>query len=108
YVTNLIQLIGPVRRVAALTSMATPTRTILSEPRRGEVIEVTTPTNIHALVQFVSGATITLSTSWDVWAHRHGPMELYGTEGTLFVPDPNWFGGTLEKAGRDGPIREVA
>jgi predicted dehydrogenase len=107
YVTNLIQLIGPVRRVAALTSMATTTRTVQSEPRRGEVIRVRTPTNIHALLEFVSGATVTLSTSWDVWAHRHAPMELYGTEGSLFVPDPNWFGGDLEKAGHDGSIAVV-
>ncbi len=104
YVTNLVQLLGPVRRVAALTSMATPTRTILSEPRRGETIEVATPTNIHALIEFASGATVTLSTSWDVWAHRHAPMELYGTEGSLFVPDPNWFGGVVERSGRDGNI----
>ena len=39
---------------------------------------------------------MTLGASWDVWAHRHGNMELYGTEGALFVPDPNWFGGTVE------------
>lgn len=108
YIANLINLIGPVKRVAALTSAATPTRTILTEgPRQGERIPVKTPTNIHALLEFHSGATITLSTSWDVWAHRHGPMELYGTEGTLFVPDPNWFGGTLEQAGRDGKITSV-
>ena len=47
------------------------------------------------------------STSWDVWAHRHANMELYGTEGSLFVPDPNFFGGTLEIAGRDGEIAAV-
>lgn len=108
YVTNLIQLIGPVKRVAALTSMASATRTISSEPRKGEVIAVKTPTNIHALLEFVSGATVTLSTSWDVWAHRHGNMELYGTEGTLFVPDPNWFSGKVEIAGRDGVVAELA
>lgn len=107
YVTNLIQLIGPVKRVAALTSMASPTRTITSEPRRGEVIPVKTPTNIHALLEFANGAAITLSTSWDVWAHRHGNMELYGTEGTLFVPDPNWFSGKVEIARRDGVISEL-
>jgi predicted dehydrogenase len=107
YVANLINLIGPVRRVAALTSAATQTRTILSEPRKGEVIPVRTPTNIHALLEFANGATVTVSTSWDVWAHRHANMELYGTEGSLFVPDPNWFGGRLEKAGRDGVIAEV-
>ncbi|MEL6610146.1 MAG: Gfo/Idh/MocA family oxidoreductase [Pseudomonadota bacterium] len=108
YVTNLIQLLGPVARVAALTSMATPTRTIGSEPRKGEVIPVDTPTNIHALLEFASGATITLSTSWDVWAHRHANMELYGTGGSLFVPDPNFFGGTLERSGQSGDISEVA
>ena len=107
YVTNLIQLIGPVARVAALTSMASATRTISSEPRKGEVIPVKTPTNIHALLEFANGATITLSTSWDVWAHRHGNMELYGTEGTLFVPDPNWFSGKVEIAGRDGVIEDL-
>ncbi|WP_299286109.1 Gfo/Idh/MocA family oxidoreductase [uncultured Tateyamaria sp.] len=102
YVTNLIQLIGPVKKVAALTSTPHTTRTILSEPRRGEVIPVKTPTTIHALLEFHSGATITLSTSWDVWAHRHGNMELYGTEATMFLPDPNWFSGTLEVVGKDG------
>jgi len=107
YVANLINLVGPVARVAALSSSATPTRTILSEPRKGEEIPVGTPTNVHALLQFENGATITLSTSWDVWAHRHAPMELYGTEGALFVPDPNFFGGTLEMAGRDGKIAPV-
>ncbi|WP_370320909.1 Gfo/Idh/MocA family protein [Oricola sp.] len=105
YVTNLIQLIGPVKRVAALTSSATPTRTIQTEgPRQGEEIPVKTPTNIHALLDFESGATITLSASWDIWAHRHSSMELYGTEGSLFVPDPNFFGGEVGHAGRDGKI----
>ena len=109
YIANLINLIGPVRKVAALATSATATRTISTEgPRKGQTVPVETPTNIHALLDFASGATITLSTSWDIWAHRHGNMELYGTEGTLFLPDPNFFGGTLEAAGRDGKIAEVA
>ena len=108
YIAALINLIGPVSRVAALTSAATPTRTILTEgPRTGERVPVETPTNIHALLDFGNGATITLSTSWDVRAHRHAPMEIYGTEGSLFIPDPNFFGGTLEMAGRDGLIAPV-
>ncbi|WP_299743764.1 Gfo/Idh/MocA family oxidoreductase [uncultured Tateyamaria sp.] len=102
YVTNLIQLLGPVRRVGALTTTPADTRTILSEPRRGEVIPVKTPTNIHALLDFHSGASITLSTSWDVWAHRHGHMELYGTSGSMFLPDPNWFSGEVEIVSAEG------
>ena len=101
YVTNLVNLIGPVKRVAALSSTATPTRKITSEPRNGEEIPVTTPTNFHALLEFHNGATITLIASWDVWAHRHNNMELYGTSGSIYVPDPNFFGGDVHAGGCD-------
>jgi len=107
YIANLVNFLGPVKRVAALTSMASPTRTITSEPLKGRVIPVETPTNIHALLEFVDGATITLSASWDVWSHRHTNMELYGTEGSIYVPDPNFFGGVVEASGRDKDIHPL-
>jgi len=107
YVTNLVQLIGPVKRVVSLSSTPSPTRTISSEPRAGQTIPVNTPTNIHALLEFEQGATFTLSTSWDVWAHQHGNMELYGSEGSLFVPDPNFFGGELKFGNTQGEIETV-
>ena len=110
YLADLINLIGPVRRVVALTGSATPTRTILTEgPRKGERIPVGTPTTIHALLEFASGALVTLAASWDVAATRHRNIELYGTDGALFVPDPNWFGGAVELTrGRSGKVEEVA
>ncbi|CCM75950.1 Gfo/Idh/MocA family protein [Rhizobium mesoamericanum] len=107
YVANLINLIGPVKRVGAMTSMASDTRTITSQPRYGEVIPVKTPTTIQAMLEFVSGATITLTASWDVWSHRHANMELYGTDGSLYVPDPNFFGGVVEASGRDKDIKPL-
>ncbi|MGO4564750.1 Gfo/Idh/MocA family protein [Rhizobium sp. 2YAF20] len=107
YIANLINLIGPVKRVGALTSMAQTTRTITSQPRAGETIPVKTPTTIQALLEFVSGATVTLTASWDVWSHRHANMELYGTDGSLYVPDPNFFGGTVEASGRDKDIKAL-
>ena len=108
YIANLINLLGPVRRVGALTSSATETRTIGSDARKGEIIPVRTPTNIHALLEFAGGATVNLSTSWDVWSHKRAHMELYGTEGTLYLPDPNFFGGVVEVGGKDGVISAVA
>ncbi|MCC7320693.1 MAG: Gfo/Idh/MocA family oxidoreductase [Rubellimicrobium sp.] len=108
YVTNLIQLIGPVRSVAALANASFPTRTIGNGPRLGEKVPVDTPTNIHALLEFANGATVTLSASWDVWAHHHANMELYGTEGSLFVPDPNFFGGEVGLAGPEGAESVIA
>jgi predicted dehydrogenase len=107
YVANLINFLGPVRRVGALTSSAQAARTIANGPRNGETVPVKTPTNIHALLEFHNGATINLSTSWDVWHHKRNHFELYGTEGTLYVPDPNFFGGTVEVAGRDGVLTTV-
>jgi predicted dehydrogenase len=104
YVANLINFLGPVRRIGALATSATPTRTIGSGARAGQDIPVKTPTNIHALLEFHSGATVNLTTSWDVWHHRRNHFEFYGTEGTLYVPDPNFFGGTVEVAGRDGVV----
>jgi len=101
YITNLVQLLGPVKRVAALSTTPSPERTITSEERYGEKIQVETPTTIHALLSFESGATITLGTSWDVWSHDHNHMELYGELGTLYVPDPNFFGGELRITDRE-------
>ena len=95
YITNLIQLIGPVKRVGAMTRTPAKERTITSKPRSGEKMTVKTPTTIHALLEFANGAVVTVNTSWDVWNHSHAPMELYGEEGTLFVPDPNFFGGEV-------------
>ncbi|WP_162654858.1 Gfo/Idh/MocA family oxidoreductase [Lentilitoribacter sp. Alg239-R112] len=95
YISNLIQLISPVKRVTAMTSSPSKTRTISCGPRDGEKVPVETPTTIHALLEFDNGAIINLITSWDVWAQSHSNMELYGEKGTLFVPDPNFFGGEL-------------
>ncbi|WP_019172121.1 Gfo/Idh/MocA family protein [Pseudaminobacter salicylatoxidans] len=105
YLADLVQLIGPVKRVAALTSIPARERTIGSRPRRGERIPVSTPTTVSALLEFAGGAVITFNASWDVWATGHAPMELYGEEGTLFMPDPNFFGGELRVTKRDKQAR---
>jgi predicted dehydrogenase len=96
YIANLIHLIGPVKRVAALATIPTKERRITSKPRYGQKIAVRTPTTIQALMHFENGAAITLNASWDVWHHRHGPMELYGETGSIFLPDPNFFGGEVQ------------
>jgi predicted dehydrogenase len=107
YVANLINLLGPVKRVGALASSAAEERVISNGPRNGQTVPVKTPTNIHALLEFHSGATINLSTSWDVWHHKRNHFELYGTEGTLYVPDPNFFGGPVEIGGKTGKLRAL-
>ncbi|MEJ6393548.1 Gfo/Idh/MocA family oxidoreductase [Gymnodinialimonas sp. 2305UL16-5] len=106
YISNLVQLIGPVKSVQALTATPQATRTIGSGPRAGEIVPVKTPTTIHALLEFHTGAAITLIASWDVWAHDLPRMELYGADGMMSVPDPNFFGGDvrLTKGGDAVPV----
>lgn len=95
YITNLVQLIGPVRTVTGMSSAPATTRTIGSGPRQGTKIPVETPTTLHATLEFQNGAIVTLGASWDVWAHRHKEIELYGATGSIYVPDPNFFGGMV-------------
>lgn len=108
YVTDLIQLIGPVRRVTAFTGMARTTREVTAEgPYKGTVIKVGTPTTIHGVLEFHSGAIVTIGASWDVYSHGHHNIELYGTEGTVYVPDPNFFGGDVVIADQSGTKTKV-
>ncbi|WP_375450313.1 Gfo/Idh/MocA family protein [uncultured Devosia sp.] len=108
YVTDLIHLIGPVKRVSAFTSMARAEREVTAPgPHQGTMVKVGTPTTIHGIMEFHNGAIVTIGTSWDVASHGHHNIELYGTEGTVYVPDPNFFGGdliTTDIAGTKTPV----
>jgi len=107
YVTQLVNLLGPVVRVNAQASMGSPTRTVTSAPREGEVIEVEVPTTVNGVLSFASGANVALTASWDVWKHKRLPVELYGSEGSLLVPDPNFFGGEPQVSTRDSDWQAV-
>ncbi len=108
YVTALVSLLGPVARVASSTGASFPERTITSQPKAGDVIQVNTPTHIAATLDFASGAIGTITTSFDLYDTTHSKLTIYGTEGTLQLPDPNTFGGEIRllqpaaiKAARD-------
>ncbi|MEI8095496.1 MAG: Gfo/Idh/MocA family oxidoreductase [Spirochaetales bacterium] len=103
YLTALVALLGPAVSVAGMTSKARGQRTISSAPKKGTVMDVEVPTHIAGLVRFASGATATVVTSFDVaGGSSHVPLEIWGTGGTLQVPDPNAFGGPVRyrKAGQ--------
>lgn len=107
YITDLISLVGPIKRVTAFTGMARAEREVTAEgPFKGTFIKVGTPTTIHAVLEFANGAIITLGASWDVSSHGHHNIELYGTEGTVYVPDPNFFNGDVTITDRAG-VKEV-
>ncbi|MBP0577721.1 Gfo/Idh/MocA family oxidoreductase [Labrys sp. LIt4] len=100
YLSTLVNLLGPVASVMALSQSGFEERVVTTEgsPFKGQSIRVETPTSIQALLAFKSGAQITFLASWDVWAHGQQPIELHGTDASLRVPDPNWFGGEVSLA----------
>jgi predicted dehydrogenase len=103
YLSTLVNLLGPVARVLSVTSTGFAERIVTSEgPRKGHRITVETPTTAMAVLEFASGAQVLFGASWDVWKHGHSPIELYGTEGSMRVPDPNFFGGVVEVSSRGG------
>jgi len=107
-VTQLVNLLGPVESVISHASRGRDTRTVTSEPRRGEVIEVEVPTTANAVLAFGNGANVAVTLSWDMWKHTRLPIEIYGTEGTLLNPDPNFFGGEPRVSARDGEFEDVS
>ena len=95
YLSTLATLMGPVRRVTASARVTFPERMITSQPLAGTSITVNTPTHVAGVMDFESGAVGTLVTSFDVWSENQSRIDLYGTEGTLSLPDPNTFGGPV-------------
>jgi predicted dehydrogenase len=98
YITALVNLIGPVARVSGSASRVRSERLIASEPLRGTKIDVEVATHVAGTMEFASGAIVSIATSFDVPKHRHVPIELYGTEASMIVPDPNHFGGAIQLA----------
>ena len=101
YLTQLINLIGPVKSISSISGTATSERTITSEPRNGEKIIVETPTTLMGSLEFHNNAKIQFFCSWDVWKHKHSTIELYGLEGSMIVPDPNFFSGDILLSKKD-------
>ncbi len=96
YLTAMIAMLGPINRVVGLTSSAYEERTIGSAPKFGTKIQVNTPTHVAGMLDFTNGVVGTIVTSFDVFGgHTLPNIEIYGSAGTLRVPDPNSYGGPV-------------
>lgn len=110
YVTALVSLLGPVRRVTGSARATFPERVLGSKGREGERIPVETSTHYAGVLDFAAGPMATLVTSFDVPASETPRIEIYGSQGTLSVPDPNTFGGPVrlrrarQEAWEDVPV----
>ncbi len=96
YLTALINLLGPVKRVTGAARITFPERTITSAKKFGKKVTVEVPTHVAGLMDFAGGAVGTIITTFDVWGHTLPCIEIHGTTGSMSVPDPNGFGGPVK------------
>lgn len=104
YLTALLNLLGPVKRISGAASIAIPDRTITSQPKFGTKIKVHTPDHICGTMEFANGVTGTIITSFATRFPTYDgkqPITIYGTEGTMRVPDPNQFDGPVHIRKKD-------
>lgn len=96
YISMLVNLLGPATRVVGMGSTGNPTRLITADgPNKNTRFKATTETTVMSVVEFSSGALVTVGMSWDVWKQGHAPIELYGENGSLQLPDPDTYGGDV-------------
>jgi predicted dehydrogenase len=96
YLTTFATLFGPASSIMGSAKFSKGERVIHAKGRVGATITATAPTHLSSMIEFVSGPSVTLTTSFDVQATRRRDIEVYGTDATLLVPDPNTFGGPLK------------
>jgi predicted dehydrogenase len=107
YVTDLVNLLGPVASVSGVATRTRLERVIASQPLAGTTVPVEVATHVTGTLAFVSGAAVSMTMSFDVARHKHVPIEIYGERGSLIVPDPNYFGGKIEFATAAEDWREI-
>ncbi|RIX50219.1 gfo/Idh/MocA family oxidoreductase [Paenibacillus nanensis] len=108
YLTALVNMLGPVRRVTGSAQQLNKEITVTNprSARYGDTVPVEAPTNVTATLDFHSGAVASLQACKEAFGYEPR-MEIYGTEGILYVPDANFFGGTIRLKSASGELKEV-
>ena len=108
YITQLVNFLGPVESIISVSGSVTKERTITGKIRNGEKIKVETPTTLMGVLHFTNKAKVQFFVSWDVWKHKHSTIELYGTQGSMILPDPNFFGGKLLLSNKESDWESIS
>jgi len=99
YFTALTTLFGPAKRVTGLATATYPTRTVLSDksPKYQSQFPCGVDTYIIGSIAYCCGVIANVTTTWDLtfpyWESGMPLLTVFGSQGTLTLPDPNTFGG---------------
>jgi predicted dehydrogenase len=108
YLTALVALLGPVRRVTGSAQQVDKEVTITNPKSHafGQTVPVEAPTNVTAVLDFHNGAVASLQAAKESFGYAPR-LEVFGTEGNLIVPDPNFFGGAVYIQFPNGEKKEI-
>jgi predicted dehydrogenase len=107
YITALVAALGSVKRVSAMSNRAFEQRVFGAGSQKGKTFHVDVDTHYSASLEFSSGAIAAVMLSFDIWGANLPHMEIYGTAGSISMPDPNIFGGSVLARGIAGDFTEL-
>ena len=95
YLTALVTLLGAVKSVTSKSKKVFLEKEIGIGPRKGKKFKVECDTTYVSTLEFHDKSLIQMTLSFDVKDHKRNHIELYGDKGSMIVPDPNMFGGSV-------------
>jgi predicted dehydrogenase len=102
FFTTLVNLLGPAKNIRGRGAKFFEKREYKAGPKKGKTFNVDIPTSYMFNIEFQNKAIVQGFISFDVLNHRRNHMELYGSKGSIVVPDPNMFGGPVSISGEFG------
>ena len=107
YITALVSLLGRVKETTGMTKASFETRTVTAKEQAGKVITVEVPTYVDGVMMFESGAVGRMLATFDAYYPKADRIEIFGTEGTLIAPDPNFFSGPVQLVDKEGKVTDM-
>ncbi len=93
YLSAIVTMLGEIDTICSMSGKGFEKRHIYTGPRAGSDLEVKVPTHYTAILRLRTGVIVSMNISFDIWKSSLPMLEIYGTEGTLQVPDPNMTDG---------------
>lgn len=107
FITAMVALLGPVRRVTGSAQQLMKEVQVLNPKshRYGDIVPIEAPMNVTATLDFESGVVASLQASKESFGYTPR-FEIFGTEGILIAPDPNFFSGPIVLKQSNGETKE--
>ncbi|WP_252226232.1 Gfo/Idh/MocA family protein [Caldicoprobacter algeriensis] len=108
FITALVSLLGPMRKVKGSAQMPFPEKTVydVNHAEYGKKFKVEVATTVSGVLEFDGNVIANFTATCD--GFRYWPrLEIMGTEGVLVANDPNMFSDPVYVQRRGGEMKEM-